>query len=182
MQSYGGDYNQFTQGIISDLKNLQDAITEGKTLDDLYDQLEDLNQGIIEGLSMNMRDMLTSLDTMERAIKDAALYIYQGLVGGTYIDPPPGFASGGHHSGGWRTVGENGPELEFTGPSRIASNEESVDMIAAAVSKALSGSNTNGPIHITLNVDRRQIGKVVIDEMRHNPEFGRQMTKQLKVA
>jgi hypothetical protein len=55
-------------------------------------------------------------------------------------------------------------------------------MIAAAVSKALSGSNTNGPIHITLNVDRRQIGKVVIDEMRHNPEFGRQMTKQLKVA
>jgi hypothetical protein len=93
-----------------------------------------------------------------------------------------GYEAGGYHPGGFRLVGEQGPELEFTGPSRIESNESSVDMIAAAVSKALSGSNTNGPIHITLNVDRRQIGKVVIDEMRHNPEFGRQMTKQLKVA
>ena len=30
-----------------------------------------------------------------------------------------GFASGGFHSGGLRIVGENGPELEATGPSRI---------------------------------------------------------------
>ncbi|MCU1382255.1 MAG: hypothetical protein JWL71_952 [Acidobacteria bacterium] len=31
----------------------------------------------------------------------------------------PGFASGGDHAGGWRVVGENGPELEYTGPSTI---------------------------------------------------------------
>ena len=31
----------------------------------------------------------------------------------------PGFASGGMHAGGLRIVGENGPELEATGPSRI---------------------------------------------------------------
>lgn len=34
------------------------------------------------------------------------------------------FAKGGMHSGGLRIVGERGPELEFTGPSRIASNSE----------------------------------------------------------
>ncbi len=34
------------------------------------------------------------------------------------------FASGGYHRGGLRIVGENGPELEFTGPSRIASNND----------------------------------------------------------
>lgn len=34
------------------------------------------------------------------------------------------FAKGGMHSGGLRIVGELGPELEFTGPSRIASNSE----------------------------------------------------------
>lgn len=34
------------------------------------------------------------------------------------------FASGGMHSGGLRIVGERGPELEFTGPSRIASNQD----------------------------------------------------------
>lgn len=31
----------------------------------------------------------------------------------------PGFAGGGRHRGGLRVVGENGPELEYTGPSTI---------------------------------------------------------------
>jgi len=31
----------------------------------------------------------------------------------------PGFATGGDFAGGWRLVGENGPELEATGPARI---------------------------------------------------------------
>ena len=31
----------------------------------------------------------------------------------------PGFAGGGSHAGGFRVVGENGPELEYTGPSTI---------------------------------------------------------------
>lgn len=34
-------------------------------------------------------------------------------------DPIPAFATGGSFTGGWRIVGENGPELEATGPSRI---------------------------------------------------------------
>lgn len=33
----------------------------------------------------------------------------------------PAFARGGKHSGGFRLVGENGPEIEATGPSRIFS-------------------------------------------------------------
>lgn len=40
-----------------------------------------------------------------------------------------GYASGGDHSGGWRIVGENGPELENTGPSRIFSNPQSKSLI-----------------------------------------------------
>jgi translation initiation factor 2B subunit (eIF-2B alpha/beta/delta family) len=35
----------------------------------------------------------------------------------------PAFANGGIHGGGIRLVGERGPELEVTGPSRIISNE-----------------------------------------------------------
>ena len=38
---------------------------------------------------------------------------------------PQGYADGGAFSGGWRLVGEQGPELEYTGPSRIYSNEQS---------------------------------------------------------
>ena len=38
---------------------------------------------------------------------------------------PQGFADGGEFGGGWRLVGEQGPELEYTGPSRIYSNDQS---------------------------------------------------------
>lgn len=37
----------------------------------------------------------------------------------------PAFANGGEFSGGLRIVGENGPEIEMTGPSRITSNSDS---------------------------------------------------------
>lgn len=42
----------------------------------------------------------------------------------------PGYAAGGSHGGGWRVVGENGPELEATGPSRILSNSASTSLMA----------------------------------------------------
>lgn len=42
----------------------------------------------------------------------------------------PGFAAGGDHSGGWRIVGEDGPELEATGPSRIFNANQTKDMFS----------------------------------------------------
>lgn len=44
----------------------------------------------------------------------------------------PGYASGGVHLGGLRIVGENGPELEFTGPSRIVANNNISEVMAEA--------------------------------------------------
>src|SRR5690606_35701551 len=41
----------------------------------------------------------------------------------------PGFAAGGFHQGGWRIVGEHGPELEFTPPSRIFSAPQTRGML-----------------------------------------------------
>jgi hypothetical protein len=41
-----------------------------------------------------------------------------------------GFASGGMHMGGLRLVGENGPEIEATGPSRIYSAPQTRAMLA----------------------------------------------------
>ena len=37
-----------------------------------------------------------------------------------------GFATGGVHSGGWRVVGEDGAEIENTGPSRIYNHSDSL--------------------------------------------------------
>jgi len=52
-------------------------------------------------------------------------------IEGTQFDETgiPKFASGGSHSGGWRMVGENGPELEYTGPSQVFSNSRSREML-----------------------------------------------------
>lgn len=44
-------------------------------------------------------------------------------------DALPAFAAGGIHAGGMRLVGENGPEIEYTGPSTIVSNSESKKML-----------------------------------------------------
>lgn len=41
----------------------------------------------------------------------------------------PAFANGGMHSGGMRLVGERGPELEVTGPSRIYSASQTKQMM-----------------------------------------------------
>jgi len=42
----------------------------------------------------------------------------------TNTEQVPAFAGGGIHSGGYRIVGESGPELEYTNPSRIYSNND----------------------------------------------------------
>jgi hypothetical protein len=44
----------------------------------------------------------------------------------------PAFATGGLHSGGMRLVGENGPELEVTGPARIFNARQTQDMFRAS--------------------------------------------------
>ncbi len=52
----------------------------------------------------------------------------------------PAFADGGYHTGGWRMVGERGPELAFTGPEHIYSNSDTNRMLgqAAASGPALT--------------------------------------------
>lgn len=51
--------------------------------------------------------------------------IYKGITGAEI----PAFAKGGMHSGGLRLVGERGPELEVTGPSRIIPNNQLMGMM-----------------------------------------------------
>jgi hypothetical protein len=73
---------------------------------------------------------------------------YESTFGST-----PTYASGGLFSGGLRIVGEQGPELEFTGPSRIYSNSDSkkllnIDELVAEV-KALRAEVKAGNYQLT---------------------------------
>ena len=49
-----------------------------------------------------------------------------------YLNQIPQFAAGGLHRGGLRIVGENGPELEATGPARYYSAADTASMLGSA--------------------------------------------------
>lgn len=71
----------------------------------------------------------------------------------------PAFASGGIHAGGIRLVGENGPELEVTGPSRIFSAGETAGM--------LGGNNVVQAIAV-LNQNLELLRAEVRADVQHN--------------
>ena len=77
----------------------------------------------------------------------------------------PQFASGGYHSGGWRVVGENGPEIEHTGASRIFSNPQSKGLLSTdelvAELQALRAEVRAGQEAIANNT--RQTAKILRD-------------------
>ncbi len=61
-----------------------------------------------------------SYDAIAQSFKESSEY--KGKI--------PGYAAGGDHAGGWRIVGENGPELEATGPARIFNASQTRDLMA----------------------------------------------------
>ncbi|OYD82499.1 ABC transporter C-terminal domain-containing protein [Azospirillum brasilense] len=65
----------------------------------------------------------------------------------------PGFATGGDHLGGLRIVGERGPELEWTGPSRIFSADQTRQILAGATAQAAP--------QVTVNVDMLPVVRAV---------------------
>lgn len=94
----------------------------------------------------------TALEQLEGSTKSAEQVIAQAINDGTASqltglravvaalrgESVPAFAAGGFHAGGLRMVGENGPELEVTGPSRIYSASQTAAM--------LGGGNANAEL------------------------------------
>ncbi|MYM81079.1 tape measure protein [Duganella sp. FT50W] len=64
----------------------------------------------------------------------------------------PGFATGGLHLGGLRIVGENGPELEATGPSRIFNATQTASM--------LRGGGDNSELLAEMREMRREMAQL----------------------
>jgi len=57
--------------------------------------------------------------TLLKSFRFATYVDYAAANARAGVTPAPRFAAGGMHAGGLRMVGENGPELEATGPARI---------------------------------------------------------------
>ena len=66
------------------------------------------------------------LETARGNIKPENYATYADYIRALHV---PAFAEGGDFAGGYRIVGENGPEMEFTGPSKIFSNKDSKSLL-----------------------------------------------------
>jgi len=153
----GLDYQALTDTMIHDLESLQNTITGGATLDDLEAQLLAIN------------DTLSPMEILGGDTIIDRLTEIMNLMG--HLAGYEGYAAGGYHSGGLRLVGEDGPEFEFTGPSRITSNNDTVGMIASAVSQAIGGRlSGGGEITVVVNLDGRAIEPRMIQVIQTNPE------------
>jgi tape measure domain-containing protein len=67
----------------------------------------------------------------------------------------PGFAAGGMHTGGWRIVGESGPELEFTPPARIFN--------AGETRQLLSGKSDNRALIAEIRALRAEVSALRVE-------------------
>ena len=103
-----------------------------------------------EGLVVHILKVVDTIQNLWKVIQDVINLINKfnstGVSGGgppggsPFIPAGPGgripfpssFADGGSHDGGLRLVGERGPEIEATGPSRIYSNSQTKDLLGGA--------------------------------------------------
>ncbi len=75
--------------------------------------------------------LLQQFQATAQSLASSGINVVEGVP-----TPVPAFAHGGSHSGGVRVVGEQGPELEFTGPSRIMSNSDIMNAMNSSDIKA----------------------------------------------
>jgi tape measure domain-containing protein len=89
----------------------------------------------------------------------------------------PTFATGGDHMGGLRLVGENGPELEATGPSRIFNAKQTKDILSGG-SNGVS-VNYAPVIQIDSRTDRNEVHAIVSSAVkRGNADLVDKLSRQ----
>jgi tape measure domain-containing protein len=96
---------------------------------------------------------------------------------GQFLWPVPKFATGGDFSGGLRLVGERGPELEATGPSRIFNANQTKDILNGG-RKGVS-VNYAPVIQIDSRADRTEVHAIVSNAVkRGNADLVEKLTRQ----
>jgi hypothetical protein len=160
-----GAYQQYL-GRAPDAEGLQwwqNAAASGAPVDQIVDGIShsteaDLNklyQSVLgrapdaEGLAFWMKaygpqmDAAERADWMQAAKKDPGYRV-------------PGFAAGGDFSGGLRLVGEGGPELEVTGPSRIFNASQT----SSLMSRLSSSSGSNDALVAEIKALRQEVAQL----------------------
>lgn len=94
---------------------------------------------LLNAIDLTLAIIETNAASAEKIISDAVYETgkttadgLRAVIAAINGDPIPTFATGGSFTGGWRIVGENGPELEATGPSRIFTASQTRSILAGA--------------------------------------------------
>jgi hypothetical protein len=119
-------YRKNLNAAASNYNNISNNLTNAQTA------LVNANAAVVSAAAAGaLLSGLSDTANADRSAADAALVTYQ--TARAYANATaaalPAFASGGQHEGGWRIVGENGPEIENTGASRIYSNGQSKSLL-----------------------------------------------------
>jgi hypothetical protein len=153
--------------------------------------LNDTGSAVIVGGLMG-GNMYISPEVMPGDYHDAARHaVYQALLGSAYNGDQmatlqglfPGFANGGLFGGGMRLVGERGPELEITGPSRIfdaqttasmlRSGGASNDELVTEMRLLREAFEQQGDMHVTVVTESgRVIAQETINQIRERSAKG----------
>jgi hypothetical protein len=92
----------------------------------LLGQIDSTLISLEQGALTSDQLIVKAIDAGKDTTRDGLRAVIAALTGGAV----PAFAAGGIHIGGLRLVGERGPELEVTGPSRIYSAGDTSRMLS----------------------------------------------------
>lgn len=183
-QAYYNDYNDVTQTLqnlqtpidaqLAALKSqLQDQDALVNSANEQITQLQLANTSISltnTAITVLGQDTVTGFNNLSSAMAQIAgvvttlqaQYSLTTILGQTL--GLPGFAAGGYHTGGWRIVGENGPELEATGAATIFNAQTTKAIFSGgqpAASKSSSGPDLSHAALIQSNKIAAQGHKAV---------------------
>lgn len=130
--------NESTLSVVDAIKNLEAAIAE--------------RDRTIAETALRF-DAAALTDAVDEAIRDAF-----EQYGGDYFNVR-GFASGGDFGGGLRIVGENGPELEATGASRIYNAAQTAEILSGGGNVATQIANMRSEMQAGLYAIAKNTGK-----------------------
>ena len=137
------EYNREIENV---MRAVDLAIEQSKSLEAYaQEQLAALNASVdglitLDKSVLSVADAIKNLQDVMKNINTRPINI--NVTGGTGFQTEsgggdmPGFSNGGMHSGGYRIVGENGPEIEATGSSRIYNANQTAAMLGGGMATA----------------------------------------------
>src|SRR5690606_8676543 len=147
-------YSSFVAQALARVENIAgrlDALAPKDYEDHSLEALEAIDKAL-EELNASAKPAEKILAATVSAGSDAIVNGLRQIVNALTGKSVNAFATGGLHGGGLRLVGERGPELELTGPSRIFS--------AAQTRQLLSGGDSSAELIAEVRALRQEVARL----------------------